>query len=344
MLGGNWMIKSGLKWMSLIIGTTIGAGYASGRELWQFFGEESGLAIFLFGFIFSICCFVIMKISFEKKTVHFHPVLQALVGKRLSYFYDIVIIVYLFTTTVVMLAGGGATLQAFHFPYQLGIGLFCLSLVLLFIWDLKGIVSINVFIIPLLILGLLAVLFMFLTKNGGIAIDIHSQKNWPAAFTFTSLNILPLVAVLSAIGSSMKHIGEAYIASIGSGLVLGIISFIYNEALLKIAHEMLLYEIPLFAILKHYPSITFIFMSILLWMAIYTTAASGVLGIITRFQNSIKLPLWLLALCTLVSMIPFTTFGFGTLVAILYPLYGIVNLYLLVAILLYPIATKYKWD
>ena len=29
---------NGLKWMFLIIGTMIGAGYASGRELWEFFG------------------------------------------------------------------------------------------------------------------------------------------------------------------------------------------------------------------------------------------------------------------------------------------------------------------
>lgn len=31
------MVNSGLKWMFLIIGTTIGAGYASGREIWEFF-------------------------------------------------------------------------------------------------------------------------------------------------------------------------------------------------------------------------------------------------------------------------------------------------------------------
>lgn len=160
------MWKTSLKWMFLIIGTTIGAGYASGRELWQFFGSESVLAIFLFIFIFSLSCFIIMKISFEKKTIHFHPVLQTLVGKKLSYFYDIVIIIYLFTTTVVMLAGGKATLVAFHVPYRLGIGLFCLS-----------------------------------------------------------------------------------------------------------------------------PQVTFIFMSILLWTAIYTTAAAGVLGITTRFQLTLKLPL-----------------------------------------------------
>jgi uncharacterized membrane protein YkvI len=65
------MWRAGFKWMYLIMGTTIGAGYASGREIWQFFGAESGLAIAMFTVMFSICCFVIMKISFEERTEHF---------------------------------------------------------------------------------------------------------------------------------------------------------------------------------------------------------------------------------------------------------------------------------
>ncbi len=31
------MWGNGLKWMFLIVGTIMGAGYASGRELWEFF-------------------------------------------------------------------------------------------------------------------------------------------------------------------------------------------------------------------------------------------------------------------------------------------------------------------
>src|SRR5699024_10245260 len=68
----NWgkamMWNAGFKWMFLIIGTTIGAGYASGRELWEFFGHESGLAIFLFIIFFTVCCIVIMEISYRKQS------------------------------------------------------------------------------------------------------------------------------------------------------------------------------------------------------------------------------------------------------------------------------------
>ncbi|MCT8139978.1 hypothetical protein H1D32_21125 [Anaerobacillus sp. CMMVII] len=336
------MIKAGLKWMCLIIGTMIGAGYASGRELWEFFGSESGLAIILFSILFSICCLVIMGISFRQKTIHYLPVLQLLMGKKLTRLYDYMIILYLFSVTVIMLAGGGATLEVVNLPYWLGIILISGLLIVLFFWDTKGITSMNSLVVPVLIVFLVGILLSFQSLQGfSITLNLNEQKNWPSAFTFTALNILPLVAVLAGIGSEIKTKGEIWIASIGSGVTLGGISFLYNESLIRVAHDIMFYEIPLFAILKHYPYVMVLVMSGLLWVAIYTTAASGLFGLATRFRKYVSVPLWALAFFLILSMIPLTKIGFSTLIAVLYPLYGVLNLYILASILLYPIARNY---
>jgi uncharacterized membrane protein YkvI len=337
------MMRSGMKWMFLIIGTTIGAGYASGRELWQFFGHESGLAILLYSIFFSISCIVIMKLSYQKKTKHYLPVLQEIVGLKLTKIYDIMIFLYLYTTTVVMIAGSGATGQAFNFSYWWGIGIMVIALIFLFIKGINGLLSINQIILPLLIIGLLFVLLLF-TFDQDLALfsHWHEQRNWMAAFPFTALNILPLIAVLGAIGNKVESKAEILIASIGSGVILGVISYIYNNSLIQIADEMLLYEIPLFAILKNYPFEMVIFMTILLWFAIFTTAAAGILGLVTRMKEFFKGPIWLMVIVTLVTMIPLTLFGFSTLVNYLYPLYGILNLYVLTRLLLFPLWYKRK--
>ncbi|WP_314728273.1 hypothetical protein [Bacillus sp. Marseille-Q3570] len=334
-------MRSGLQWMFLILGTVIGAGYASGRELWQFFGQESVLAIVLFSLLFSFCCYVIMSMGYEQKTIHYRPVLEKLIGTRASGLFDILIILYLFSTTVVMLAGGGATLHTFRVPYWAGVLFIVTLLVLLFFWDVEGMISMNAFVIPILVILLLFVLFLF-TKNhmDQFPIDLRHQSNWPSAFTFTALNILPLIAVLSAVGNQIHHKGEILIASIGSGVVLGGISLLYNQSLISIANEIMLYEIPLFGILKHYPYFWVLIMSILLWIAIYTTAASGVFGIVSRFRNKTAMPLWLMSAVLLVVMMPLTIFGFSTLIAVLYPIYGIVNLYILAAIILQPFLNR----
>lgn len=336
-------MKSGIKWMFLILGTMIGAGYASGREIWEFFGFESGLAIIIFTVIFMISVYVIMKISYEEKSTHFFPIIERLVGKKLSYVYDVLIMMYLFTTTIVMIAGGGATLEAFAIPYWGGITFFSVLLILLFVGSTNGIIKLNAIVIPILALGLFYSLLSFnINHHHSWTLDLNKQYNWPAAFTFTSLNILSLIAVLSAIGREMKGLKEAKVASIGSGLVLGVISFIYNETLLQVSDYLAEYEIPLFAILKGASFAFFLFMSIMLWIAIYTSAVAGVFGLASRLKDMIKIPFWIIAAILVISMIPFTRFGFANLVAILYPLYGLINLYLLVTILLYPILSRYR--
>ncbi|SDQ04998.1 Uncharacterized membrane protein YkvI [Virgibacillus subterraneus] len=335
------MWRAGLKWMFLIIGTTIGAGYASGRELWQFFGHESGLAILLFTLFFSICCNVIMNVSYEKQSTDYLPVLGDIVGVKLTKLYDVMIFLYLFTTTVVMIAGSGATGQAFNFSYWWGVLVIAVCLIILFLKDISGLLAMNQVILPLLLGGLLYILLIF-TMDQELSLFSHlsEQRNWTAAFPFTALNILPLIAVLGAIGNKVRSKQEIWIASLGSGLTLGTISFIYNNSLIQIADELLLYEIPLFAILKHYPFGMLIFMSILLWFAIFTTAAAGVLGIVSRLQSIINVPIWLLVILILIAMIPLTTLGFSTLISYIYPIYGILNLYVLTRLLLYPIWKK----
>lgn len=335
------MWRAGFKWLFLIIGTTIGAGYASGRELWQFFGYESVLAIGIFIILFTVACYVILSVSYQLKTVHYLPVLEVLLGKKMSYFYDVMIVLYLFTTTAVMYAGSGAALEAFQVPYVYGIAISAFFVILLFVWRAEGVVLINAFLNPLLIALLIVTLTCFLfTQRDIFHIEWEHQSNWKAGFMFTSLNILPLVAVLAAIGSKIKKRGEIWIASVGSAILLGGITFLYNESLLHVAEELFYIEIPLFAILNHYPSFMAIIMTVLLWLAIYTTAVSNLLGLTSRLRQRVDMPWWLFAFLLTLMMVPISFVGFSKLVGFFYPLYGVLNLYLLASLLVYPMMQK----
>jgi uncharacterized membrane protein YkvI len=337
------LVRAGLKWMFLILGTMIGAGYASGRELWLFFGQESTLAIVLFTLFFIICMYVVMTLSSRLRTQHYMPVLEQLLGKKVSTFYDIMIFIYLYTTTVVMIAGGGASLEVLNIPYWYGVFIISSGLILLFIGGNKGLVTLNVITIPVLIVFLVGVLFKSVYGDPhAFIIDWQKQSNWHASIMFTSLNIVSLVAVIGGLGNEIKTKGEIWIATVGSGLILGGISFLYNQSLLQIASVIPHYEIPLFALIKNAPFIMTIAMSGLLWIAIYTTAASGIFGLITRMKNRFKGPLWLLALIMTLTMIPLTTFGFSSLVSTLYPIYGVLNLYFLASLLIYPLLHRAK--
>jgi uncharacterized membrane protein YkvI len=337
------MLAAGLKWMFLILATLIGAGYASGREIWQFFGFGSGLAIVIFTILFTLCSQVILHISYKQKSMHYIPVLERLIGKKLAAVYDVLIVFYLFTVTVVMIAAGGATGTMYQIPNWLGILFIAGMIILIFTTNVKGVVSMNSYILPLLVGGLVLVLILY-TKHEQINLlhDWRVQTNWRAAFPFTALNILPVVAIIGAIGNQMKSKGELWIASIGSGLIIGALTYLYNNDLMHISHAIPHYDIPLFYILKNYPSIVFIAISVVLWLAIYTSAVSGILGIVSRFRKKFKGPLWIQAAFLVLIMLPLTQLGFADLIAFMYPLFGFANLYLLSAILVYPILNYYK--
>ncbi|MGM0748392.1 MAG: YkvI family membrane protein [Bacillota bacterium] len=332
-----------MRWMLLILGSLIGAGYASGQEIWQFFGVESGLAIFLFTVMFSLSAYVVMKISYKVQSTHFLPVLEHLMGPLLAKIYDVLIVFYLFSTTTVMIAGGGVTLQMYKLPFWAGVALLCGVTVCLFFWDINGILSVNTVFIPILVAGLLYALFSFQTTHHHTwTIDLTRQYNWPASITFTSLNILSVVAILSSVGKDMKGLGEAKIASVASGLIFGVISFVYNETLVELAGSLSQYEIPLFAVLEGAPYPLFLCMTAVLCLAIYTTTVAGVFGLSSRLLAFVRLPRWMVVFLLLAAMVPFTSFGFSDLIAFLYPIYGLLNLYLLVCLLLYPILSKWK--
>ncbi|HLS35607.1 MAG TPA: hypothetical protein VK061_05175 [Bacillota bacterium] len=332
------MIKASMNWTFLIVGTVIGAGYASGRELWQFFGHGSSLAIFLFVVLFSISCFTIMNLSYIYQSTHYGVILETIVGKSFKQIYDIIILVYLFSTTVVMIAGSGAIGEAFQTSYIWGIAFTITCILIVFSFHVEGFLSLNRLLVPTLVIGLLIILIRFILDEQVLFIkSFTEQQNWLSAFPFTSLNILPLIAVIGAIGHKIKSRAEIWLASICSGMILGIVTFLFNISLIHVEINVSDYEIPLFIILQSYPQNILLIMTVILWIAIFSTAASNLLGIASRLRKVFSLNFISIIFIVLIIVVPLSMIGFTTLISYLYPAYGVINLYVLFKLLMHPL-------
>ena len=79
-------MKKVLQLSFLILGIVIGAGYASGREIWIFFGPNGGRAILFFSILFGICCYSILNISYQKQTNHYQQILETLLNRKVGGF------------------------------------------------------------------------------------------------------------------------------------------------------------------------------------------------------------------------------------------------------------------
>ncbi len=81
-------------------------------------------------------------------------------------------------------------------------------------------------------------------------------------------------------------------------------------------------------------------MSVLLWFAIYTTAITSLFGLIARVKEYFKWSKGVVGVLLILAAVPFTLVGFSNLISYLYPLYGLINIYVLAMILLFPIIKR----
>ncbi|SFS37102.1 YkvI family membrane protein [Marininema halotolerans] len=332
-----------------IVGTTIGAGFASGREIWEFFGsygEGSSGSILLATLIFFAAIVTILQISWRNHTSHYSEILKVIFPERIALFFDVLVLVFLLSSTLVMVAGSGATFQQWNGSFNIGVLVMVVAVLVILFFDVRGLMSMNLVLIPVMTTVLIFVCFHFLHISGWSASWSETPPTslpvWPSAITYAAFNMLSLLAVLSTIGKEVRHQGEIWLAGAISCGALGMIAYLYNYSLLKVKDLISQYEIPLFALVRDYSPVWVFAISFVLWLAIYTTAVSNIHGLASRLSDWVRLPHWLVGGTVLLLLLPLTQLGFATLVTYLYPLYGVLNLFILTMIMLYPFSSRSK--
>lgn len=327
-----------------IIGTTIGAGFASGREIWEFFssyGFQSIYGILIAIVLFAISSIFILWISFKHQTENYYEVLVILMGEPLAKIFDFFVFLYLFSGSVIMFAGSGATFDQWNLSFLLGVVVLAIAVWVVQVRGISGLMGINSLLIPILITILLFVTYTYTVEHKGFSNEYIRLylKVWPSAITYSALNVVSLLGVLSTMGKKIRSKYEILIGSLLSAFVLGLVAYLLNLSLLKVKFVQQ-YEIPLFSLIPTERPILLILVSIVLWFAIYTTVLSNVHGLVYRIQTKVNFSTGKIALFVILLIIPLTFIGFSTLVNILYPLYGVINLYLLAVLILYPFQTS----
>lgn len=145
-----------LKVVFVIIGTLIGAGFASGQEIYAFFFSYGIKG--LFGVIVSSCTIGIiiyktLKIILKNNISNYKELLNKLVkNQKIKDITNIIVNIFILISFYVMIAGFGAYLkQEFNLNSIIGSGILALLCLILFKTNIKGFVKINEILIPILI-------------------------------------------------------------------------------------------------------------------------------------------------------------------------------------------------
>ena len=315
----------------VLIGTFVGAGFASGKEIFNFFTiykYNSFFSIIVFATLLFLVIYKCLNIKTSLKISNYREFLFYC-EKKYKFFYHrfflFIINIFLASSFYIMVI---ALSSLFH--YQLNIAkwitiLFtiCICYVILLKRDIHFIYVINSILMPILILFMLSLCFFNINLS---AIDVSVSHNTSLFvifmgllyFSYNSLLLIPIVFDLKIDGNKKMNFKIAFFYS----LIILIITFLVNLLLLSFYPLVEAVELPILYVSNS--SIfffSFVYFFVILSAIFTTMISSGYSFMSSLNSNNYRGKLIIFLLFSFI----LGNFSFSSLINFFYPLFGLVG-------------------
>ena len=321
----------------VIIGALIGAGFASGQEIFSFFyiyGKNGIYGILIMSILIGIFIYKSLKIIYQKQVYNYNDFLNLFIkNTKIRNVILWIVNVLLLVSFYIMVAGFGA-----YFEQEIGINRIIGSIVLnllcviVFFSNIKGVLKASNLIVPFLIF------FIFFIGIKNIVqirtIDFHQMKNnWILSMLiYNSYNFILLMPVLISLKKQItkeKNIKKVSILGTIIILILSInIFFLLLNANIK---EIENQEMPIVYIISNYFNKYKKIYAFIVLASIFTTAISVGIGFLQNIsKNSNSYPQFVLFMC--ITSLLMSNIGFSKLLNFIYPVFGYIGILQIVII------------
>jgi uncharacterized membrane protein YkvI len=323
---------------AVFIGTIVGAGLASGQEIRQFFTEYGYRG---FGGIL-ICCLIYIVIGFMITSISLKYNLKSytelinlvLRPKIFASFTDGITSLFLLSGAAIILAGSGALIhQYFGVSKWIGILLMAVVSLLVLLRDTKGLIEINSFIVPSLIIVIITIFTMYIFFNKDVvSLSFvksvpHYKTNWIfSSLLYSGFNILGCSGVIVPLSAEIKNKKSMLWGIIMGALVLTGLTFMINLLLLLNVPYIFKYEIPLLYISHRFGNLIQIVLVCIIWLEMFSTEVSDVYSVGKAITQIFKIPYKTAVVLIILIAIPISQVGFVNLISVIYPAFGVISL------------------
>lgn len=333
-------MKNILKVSFVIIGTIIGAGFASGKEIYTFFnvyGLNGLIGLIMSNIIMGLIIYKTFAIVIKNNCATYKEFIKIVAGpnKKLNDIVNNIMNIFLLISFCVMVAGFGAYfLQELNLPSIYGAIIIAILSYITFFYNTNGIVKINEILIPLLIL-FIAYLGM---KNFNNIINIENisyQHNFNfivKSILYSSYNSIMLVPIIITLKNFITTKKDAIKISVIVTFVMLIMSLIIFLNIQINFEQVKSIEIPIIYIAKNMGSGLKYIYGVVILIAILTSAISAGYSFLNNVAKKRKQYIVIATVICIVSVL-ISNFGFSNLLNYLYPILGylgIVQIFFLV--------------
>ena len=336
-----------LKVAATYIGTVVGAGFATGQEILQFFTKFGimGLAgILVSTIMFILFGYIIMDLG-KKLGAHSHlEIIKYSDNGMTGKIVDSIITFFLFGSFTSMIAGTGALfIQQFGLTSLMGNILMAVITAVTVLTGINGVINSISFVVPFLLAAVIGTSLFSITgsppnftsslvpSGGSIIIS-----NWLlSSILYVSYNIIISVAILGPLGAEAKDRRAVKIGAILGGLGLGLGSVMIFLALSGNISEIINLEVPMIYVAGKISYPAQLAYAVVLIAEIYTTAVGSLYGFVSRITNIQRFSLnsVLIVTLTTIAALLASQFGFSNLVKYYYPLVGYGGIVFLICLL-----------
>lgn len=335
---------STLKVAGTYIGTVVGAGFASGQEVLQFFvnfGNAGFAGLLIVTFLFIVFGYIIMELGRKLNAVSHLDIVRFSAGRYLGGFADIVITFFLFGSLTAMMAGSGALFsQQFHVHPLIGSFLMAAISMATVLSGFNNIVNSISFVVPFLIISAIGISIASLliapetTAAYTIIPETGVLRNWLwSAILYTSYNTVISIAILGPLGAKAKDKKTIKRGAVLGGLGLGIGAaalFLAVRANIGLIGNL---EVPMIFIAGRISPVVQSAYGIILLAEIYTTAVGDLYGFTARISSTRNVDMRNTVIISVLLAWGASLFGFSNMVKYLYPLVGYAGIMILASLL-----------
>lgn len=330
-------MKNCIKIALVIIGALIGAGFASGQEIYLFFfsyGKKGILGIIVSSILLGIIIYKTIVIIKEKQITTYKEFLENIIPEKIRKekileIINTIINIFILITFYIMIAGfGGYLAETIEIPQIIGSSILAIICIIIMSKETKGIVKVSEAIVPILILFIIIIGIYTLSSTNIInkinEMEIVKGSNWlVSGVIYASYNSILLIPVLISINKiiTKKEISKTAIIITLTTFILATSIFV---SMLKIDVNIRNLEMPVsYVINTQLPKLKIAY-GIVILTSILTTAISLIAGLIqnVKKENSKKIILYLIC----ISSIPISQIGFSALIQLLYPIFGYIGI------------------
>ena len=208
-------MKNCIKIALVIIGALIGAGFASGQEIYLFFfsyGKRGILGIGVSAILLGIIIYKTMIIIKKNKITTYKEFLLSIVPKKwrkekVLEIINIIINIFILITFYIMIAGfGGYLAETIKIPQIIGSSILAIMCVIIMSKETKGIVKVSEIIVPILIVFIVVIgVYTVISTNVANKIEqmnIINGSSWlVSGVLYASYNTILLIPVLISVNN-----------------------------------------------------------------------------------------------------------------------------------------------